>query len=107
MRAQLSRSQYKLPIAIPDKDKRECNEFEAVNGGWNGRQLERQISSMLYERLPLCTDKNDTAVRLVLPEDNKTTLASRYQLYLPTKEQLAREINTVRALAKGRRDGAR
>lgn len=47
----------------------------------------------------LCTDKNDTAVRLTLPEDNKTILASRYQLYLPTKEQLINEINTVKQLA--------
>ena len=41
----------------------------------------------------LCTDKNDTAVKLALPEDNKTILASKYQLYLPTTEQLVSEIN--------------
>lgn len=104
---QLNWSQYKLLIAIPNKDKREYNELEAVNEGWTKRQLERQINSKLYERLLLCTDKDDTAVRLALPEGNKTILASRRQLYLPTKEQLVREINAVRALAKGRRDGAR
>lgn len=241
--AQLNWSQYKLLIAIPDKDKREYYELEAVNEGWTKRQLERQINSMLYERLLksndkekvlavarrervpespleiikdpmvleflglerrpeyyekdlesaliahiaefllelgkgfslvarqkrllieddeyfadlvfynrllrsfvvielkthklthedlgqlqlyvnyydrcekqadenptigilLCTDKNDTAVRLALPEDNKTILASRYQLYLPTKEQLVREINAVRELAKGKRNVA-
>ena len=62
-----------------------------------------------YERQPdenptigilLCTDKNDTAVRLTLPEDNKTILASKYQLYLPTKEQLINEINAVKKLAQ-------
>ena len=47
----------------------------------------------------LCTDKNDTAVRLALPENNKTILASKYQLYLPTTEQLISEINEVKKLA--------
>lgn len=40
----------------------------------------------------LCTEKNDTAVRLALPEDNKTILASKYQLFLPTAEQLRAEV---------------
>ena len=222
-------------IQIPDSDKREYYELEAINEGWSGRQLERQINSMLYERLLMSndkesvlavarkervpespqeiikdpmvleflglerkasyyekdlesaiishiadfllelgkgfsfvarqkrllieddeyfadlvfynrllrsfviieiknhklthqdigqlqlyvnyydryekttdenptigillgTDKNDTAVRLALPEDNKTILASKYQLYLPTTEQLISEINEVKKL---------
>ena len=234
--AQLNWSQYKLLIAIPDKDKREYYQLEAVNEGWSKRQLERQINSMLYERLLmsndkekglavarkertpespleiikgpmvleflglerkpayyekdlesalishiadfllelgkgfsfvarqkrllieddeyfadlvfynrllrsfvvielkthklthqdlgqlqlyvnyydryekqpdenptigilLCTDKNDTAVRLALPENNKTILASKYQLYLPTSDQLIEQINQVKKLA--------
>lgn len=237
LRSQLNWTQYRLLLNIPDRDKREYYELEAVNEGWTSRQLERQINSMLYERLLmsndkekvlavarkervpespleiikdpmvleflglerrpeyyerdlesalishiaefllelgkgfsfvarqkrllieddeyfadlvfynrllrsfvvielkthklthqdlgqlqmyvnyydryerqpdenptigilLCTDKNDTAVRLALPEDNKTILASRYQLYLPTKEQLIHEINQVRRLAE-------
>lgn len=236
LRSQLNWSQYRMLIQIPDPDKREYYELEAVNEGWSGRQLERQINSMLYERLLmsndkesvlavarkeripespqeiikdpmvleflglerkasyyekdlesaiishiadfllemgkgfsfvsrqkrllieddeyfadlvfynrllrsfvvieiknhklthqdlgqlqlyvnyydryektadenptigilLCTDKNDTAVRLALPEDNKTILASKYQLYLPTTEQLISEINEVKKLA--------
>lgn len=237
LRTQLNWSQYKLLISISDKDKREYYELEAVNEGWTGRQLERQINSLLYERLLmsndkekvlavarkervpespleiikdpmfleflglerkpayyekdlesalishiadfllelgkgfsfvarqkrllieddeyfadlvfynrllrsfviielkthklthqdlgqlqlyvnyydrfekqedenptigilLCTDKNDTAVQLALPEGNKTILASRYQLYLPTKEQFIHEIDTVKKLAE-------
>lgn len=49
--------QYKLLIAIDDPDKREYYELEAVNNGWTGRELERQINSMLYERLLLSNDK--------------------------------------------------
>lgn len=38
-------------IQIPDPDKREYYELETVNEGWSGRQLERQINSMLYDLL--------------------------------------------------------
>lgn len=238
--AQLNWSQYKLLIAIPDGSKREYYQLEAVNQGWTKRELERQINSMLYERLLLsndkesvlavarkermpenpmeiikdpmvleflglerraqyyekdlesalishiadfllelgngfsfvarqkrllveddeyfadlvfynrllrafviieiknhklthedlgqlqlyvnyydryektddenptigillCTNKNDTAVKLALPKDNKTILASQYQLYLPTEEQFIKEINEVKSLALHKR----
>ena len=48
----------------------------------------------------LCSAKNDTAVRMTLPENNKTILASQYQLYLPTQEQLKQEIDEVIRLAE-------
>ena len=57
LRTQLNWMQYKLLIAIDDPDKREYYELEAVNNGWTGRELERQINSMLYERLLLSNDK--------------------------------------------------
>lgn len=44
-------------IQISDPDKREYYELEAVNNSWNGRELERQINSQLYERLLLSNDK--------------------------------------------------
>jgi predicted nuclease of restriction endonuclease-like (RecB) superfamily len=40
----------------------------------------------------LCADKNNTAVKFALPEDNKTILTSQYQLYLPTEKQLISEV---------------
>lgn len=46
----------------------------------------------------LCTSKNDTVVKMSLPEDNTSILASQYQLYLPTQEQLTKEIETLRSL---------
>ena len=52
----------------------------------------------------LCTQKNDTLVRMTLPEDNKTILASEYRLYLPTTEQLVKEVDTVKKLAKQKRN---
>ncbi len=40
----------------------------------------------------LCTDKNDAVVRISLPEENKTIVASKYQLYLPSEEALIAEV---------------
>ncbi len=239
LRSQLNWSQYRMLIQISDPDKREYYELEAVNNSWNGRELERQINSQLYERLLLsndkesvlavarkeripetpqevikdpmilefvglkmnsafyesdlegaiishitdfllelgkgfafvarqkrimleddeffidlvlynrllrcfvvieiktgkithqdigqlqmyvnyhdrveklpeenptigillCAGKNDSAVKMTLPEDNKTILASEYKLYLPTTEQLVGEINEAKELVKKR-----
>ena len=52
----------------------------------------------------LCTDKNDTAVRMALPEDNRTILASEYKLYLPTQSQLINEVNSVRKMVEEQRE---
>ena len=57
LRSQLNWTQYRMLIQISDPDKREYDELEAVNEGWTGRQLERQINSMLYERLLFSNDK--------------------------------------------------
>ena len=57
LRTQLNWMQYKLLISIPDPVKREYYELEAINNGWTGRELERQITSQLYERLLLSNDK--------------------------------------------------
>ena len=40
----------------------------------------------------LCANKNDTVVRYSLPKDNSTILASKYQIYLPSEEQLVKEL---------------
>ncbi len=40
----------------------------------------------------LCTDKNDAMVKITLPKDNSTIIASKYQLYLPTEQQLIDEV---------------
>ena len=235
VRSQLNWSQYRMLIQIEDPDKREYYELESVNSGWTARETERQINSMLYERLLLsnekekvlavarnqripesptevikdpmvleflglerkaayyekdlesaiishiaefllemgkgfsfvarqkrilleddeffadlvfynrllrcfvvvelktgklthqdlgqlqmyvnyydrcekqedenptigillCSDKNDTVVKMALPEENSTILASKYQLYLPTTEQLIKEIDEVKQL---------
>lgn len=44
----------------------------------------------------LCTDKNNAMVELVLPDNNNTILASKYQLYLPTKKQILKQVEELR-----------
>jgi predicted nuclease of restriction endonuclease-like (RecB) superfamily len=44
----------------------------------------------------LCTEKNNTVVKYSLPEVNKTIIASKYELYLPSEQQLIEEIQKGR-----------
>ena len=211
LRSQLNWSQYRRLIQIPDPDKREYYELESVNNAWNGRELERQINSHLYERLLLsndketllaiarkeripetpqeiikdpmvlefgkgfsfvarqkrilleddeffidlvfynrlmrcfvlvelktgklthldlgqlqmyvnyydrnekleeenptigillCSSKNNTVVKMTLPEQNKTILASKYELYMPTSEQLVKKIEEAKIIIDNER----
>jgi len=57
LRTQFNWAQYRLLMAIDDDFKREYYELETLNNAWTGRELERQINSLLYERLLLSNDK--------------------------------------------------
>lgn len=57
LRSQLNWSQYRRLIQISDPAKREYYELESVNNGWTSRETERQINSLLYERLLLSNNK--------------------------------------------------
>ena len=95
LRTQLNWSQYRRLIQIEDPDKREYYELES--------RIEKLPDENPTIGILLCTQKNDTLVRMTLPEDNKTILASEYKLYLPTTEQLVKEVDTVKKLAKQKR----
>jgi hypothetical protein len=43
----------------------------------------------------LCADKSEAIVRYTLPEDNKQIFASKYMLYLPTEEELKKELKAA------------
>ena len=54
-----------------------------------------------HEKLPeenptigilLCANKNNEMVKLSLPENNRSIMASQYQLYLPSESQLLDEL---------------
>ena len=48
---------YRRLIQIDDPEKREYYELESVNNAWTAREIERQIDSLLYERLLAINDK--------------------------------------------------
>lgn len=54
---ELSWSQQLELLAIEDPWKRAFYENECIKGGWSVRQLQRQITSLLFERTGLSTDK--------------------------------------------------
>lgn len=48
---------YRALLGVDALAKRDFYEIEAVKNDWSGRELERQINSLLYERLALSKDK--------------------------------------------------
>ena len=40
----------------------------------------------------LCADKSDAVVRYTLPDGETQVFASKYKLYLPTEEELLKEL---------------
>ena len=48
----------------------------------------------------LCSDKNDAMVRITLPDDHAQILAARYQMYLPTEDELRAELEREREEAE-------
>ncbi|RJQ50098.1 MAG: DUF1016 family protein [Nitrospiraceae bacterium] len=52
--------------------------------GENNQWGDREINN--------CSEKNETIVKYSVLNKNKQMFASRYKLYLPTEEELAREL---------------
>lgn len=53
----LSWTHYRTLLRVDNRDARSFYEIEAVGGNWSARELERQINSLLFERLALSKDK--------------------------------------------------
>lgn len=58
-------------------------------------RTEKQADENPTVDILLCTDKNNTMVEYALPENNTQILASKYQLYLPKKEELEQEFKRI------------
>lgn len=62
-------------------------------------RFEKQPFEQATIGILLCADKNDAMVKITLPETNASIVASKYQLYLPTEQQLLAEVkNKVNAM---------
>jgi exonuclease VII small subunit len=105
-------SHYVEMLTIDSAEEKSFYEIEAATNQWSVRELQRQIASSLYEsvnyfdrhvkladELPtigivLCHRKNDALVELTLPK-NANIFASRYELYLPSKEELKTRLEQI------------
>ena len=72
---ELSWSHYRLLMRVANEKERMFYTQEAVKSGWSVRQLERQINTMFYQRILASRD------------------AAKYMPYMPTEEELKRELN--------------
>lgn len=57
LRSRLTWTHYRLLLQVENKEARNWYMNEAVEVGWSSRQLDRQISSLYYERLLASRDK--------------------------------------------------
>lgn len=57
LHSNLSWTHYRTLLRVDKADARAFYEIEALKNNWSARELERQINSLLYERLALSKDK--------------------------------------------------
>ena len=57
LRHELTWTHYRLLMRVDDKNARTFYIEEAIAGNWSTRQLDRQIDSLLFERISLSKDK--------------------------------------------------
>lgn len=107
LRDDLSWTHYRLLMRVENEKARNFYLEEAVKAQWSTRQLERQINTLFYERLLSSHDKqsvaaeiqtlepakSDAIVKYTLPENETRIFASKYKLYLPTEEELRKELS--------------
>jgi predicted nuclease of restriction endonuclease-like (RecB) superfamily len=66
--------------------------------------FDREVRAKDEERtigIILCHDKKETIARYTLPENNTQIFASKYKLYLPTEDELVREVDEVAKRLEG------
>lgn len=107
LRDDLSWTHYRLLMRVENEKARNFYLEEAVKAQWSTRQLERQINTLFYERLLSSHDKqsvaaeiqtlepakSDAIVKYTLPENETQIFASKYKLYLPTEEELRKDLS--------------
>ncbi len=69
VRSQLNWTQYRLLIRLDNEEKRQFYIAEAIKNNWSARQLERQINSLLFERL---LKSNDVKAVLAVANNEQT-----------------------------------
>ena len=103
LRSQLTWTHYRLLLSVEDEQARRWYMDEAVASAWSSRQLERQISTMYYERLLASREKElvqSEATELMAPLAAQNFIKDPYVLeFLDLKNYPAlRESDLEQAL---------
>jgi len=85
----LSWTHYRLLLRVDKAEARAFYEIEAIKNNWAARELERQINSLLYERLALSRDKKGL-MRLAVKGHSEAEL----------RAELRREVKALAAPMK-------
>jgi hypothetical protein len=93
LRAELTWTHYRLLLKVEKEEERNfyVRYFE---------NEERLVGDNPSIGLILCSDKNETMVRYTLLDDSKQIFASKYKLYLPTEEELKKELERERKMVE-------
>lgn len=59
LRSELTWTHYRLLLRVENSDARSFYLLESIENNWSTRELDRQISSLLYERIALSRDKEE------------------------------------------------
>ncbi len=132
LRDELTWTHYRLLLKVEDDAARAFYLDECVKARWSSRQLERQINSFYFQThqdigqmdtyvrlfddlergsddnptigIVLCTQKNEAVAKYSVLNDGKNIFASKYQLTLPTAEELQKYLEDERRKFKERQD---
>jgi len=103
LRSQLTWTHYRLLLSVENEQARQWYMDEAIASAWSSRQLERQISTLYYERLLASREQasvRDEAVELTAPLAAENFIKDPYVLeFLDLKDYPAlRESDLEQAL---------
>ena len=124
LRSELSWSHFRCLMRVENKTARAWYANEAATQGWSVRALDRQISTLYYERLlgsqkqegvreeaankiavevasdprDFCSERNAAVAKYSALADSQQLFASKYQTFLPSEEELRAELERDRAL---------
>jgi len=76
LRAELTWTHYRTLMPLDSAERRAFYEHMAITGRWSSRELEKQINSMLYERVGLSRRPEELAASL--PHPNRPVAPSDY-----------------------------
>ena len=98
LRSELSWTHYRLLMRVENENAREFYMQEA----YYERELMNEGDNPPIG-IVLCADKSESVVKYTLPENETKIFASKYKLYLPSEEELLRELNQeYQALESGK-----